>query len=57
MNIAIEGPPFAAKYKFFVIPNEQREDDCMGKGCSCNPVAFPPSMAVMQEVRCHGRER
>jgi hypothetical protein len=21
---------------------------------SCNPVAFPPSMVVMQEVRCQG---
>jgi hypothetical protein len=29
---------------------EAKADDCMGKGCSCNPVAFPPSMAVMQEV-------
>jgi hypothetical protein len=42
------------KNLLFVIPNERSEDDCMGKGCSCNPVAFPPSMVVMQEVRCQG---
>jgi hypothetical protein len=48
MSIAIEGSPFAAKYKFFVIPNEQREEE--SPNAANRPTRFLPVVEMTTQT-------